>query len=215
MPALQLDDDAPVPDPDELKVPENAQHRQVVDVVALAATGLLGSHLRIFSDMNWYPPDDGNAVAPDIMVVPTAAIEATPKSYRQDQTGGPPPTVVVEIPSPTDSFVSFRAKAFRYRSLGTVTYVIVVGGSNDVVLRLGPDDPEPQPWTDRPIDELGGLRLGFADGELVVTTPHGLSATSDQELLEAEAQSRAATAEARAATLAERLRQLGVDPDEP
>ena len=58
MPALQLDDDAPVPDPDCLKVPENAHHRQVVDVVALAATGLLGSDVRVFRDMN-LPTEEG------------------------------------------------------------------------------------------------------------------------------------------------------------
>jgi Uma2 family endonuclease len=221
MPALQFDDDAPVFDPDCLKMPENAAHRRVVDVVALAATQLLGPAVRIFRDLNWYPTDGGNAVAPDIMVLAASAVEADPTSYRQDQSGGPPPLVVMEVPSPTDTFVQFRAKTFRYQELGTTVYLIVIGGSPEVVLRLGPEDSEPQAWTNRPVDELGGLRLGFDDGELVVTTPDGLRATSDGALLAqsmeraATAEDRATAAEERAQALARQLEALGVEPQTP
>ncbi|MFV0260596.1 MAG: alanine-zipper protein, partial [Acidimicrobiales bacterium] len=97
-------------------------------------------------------------------------------------------------------------------------------------------------WTDRPIPELGGLRIGFDQGAVTVTSPDGLRATSDEDLahqLESradeaesradeaesradeaesradEAESRADEAESRAELLAERLRELGVDPEDP
>jgi hypothetical protein len=234
MPALQFDHDQPVVDPDQLKMPETATHRRAVDLIGLAATGLLGSGDRMFRDMNWYPVDGGGPMAPDLMVLPAGAIEPNPTSYRQDRTDGPPPTVVVEVPSESDTFVSFRAKAFRYRALGTVAYLVVTASPHQAVLRLGPDHSEPQPWADRPIAELGDLRLGFHDGELVATTPAGIRASSDADLLAeadgrateadgrateaegraTEAERRASEAEGRAADLARRLEALGVGPDE-
>ncbi|MFV0258710.1 MAG: hypothetical protein ACK5PP_09715, partial [Acidimicrobiales bacterium] len=67
-------------------------------------------------------------------------------------------------------------------------------------------------WTDRPIPELGGLRIGFDQGAVTVTSPDGLRATGDEDLAH-QLESRADEAERRAERLAERLRELGVDPD--
>ena len=148
MPTLSFDDDHPLVDPDQLKMPEADGHRCAVDLIGLAAIRLLGPEFRVFRDMNWYPTGGGNPVAPDLMVLPADATEPRPTSYRQDQTDGPSPTVVVEVPSECDSFVSFREKAFRYQSLGTTVYLVVVEGACSV-LRLGADDTEPL-LVDRP-----------------------------------------------------------------
>ena len=204
MPAVQFDDDdQPVLDPDSLKMPETAVHRRTIDLIGLAVTNALGSGARVFRDMNWYPADGSAAIAPDLMVLAADAVEASPRSYRQDKTGGPAPIAVVEVPSASDSFVSFRAKAFRLQRLGTVVYLVVPEAPGQAVLRLGPGDREPQPWTDRPIGELGGIRLGFDGGELVAETPAGLRGTSDADLF-ARAEQRAADSEQRAAVLEER-----------
>lgn len=212
MPAVQFDDDPPVVDPDQLKMPEAAAHRGAVDLIGLAATRLLGPDTRVFRDLNWYPTDGGGPMAPDLMVLPAGAVEPSPTSYRQDQTGGPPPMVVVEVPSESDTFVSFRAKAFRYQGLGTVVYLVVVEGPRQTVLRLGPnDDGEPRPWVDQPIAELGGLRLGFDGGELVAITPAGVRAARDVDLL-TQAEDRATAAEERAEALLRQLQALGVEP---
>ncbi len=81
-------------------------------------------------------------------------------------------------------------------------------------------------WLDKPIPELGGLRLTFEDGEVAVVLPDQIVASSDHEILSAtkdrlvaaearvaEHERRAAEAERRAAELEQRLREAGIDPD--
>lgn len=218
MPAVVFDrDDHPPGLPDDLKMPERHVHRQAVDVIALAATRLLGPSVRVFRDMNWYPADGGNATAPDIMILDADAVEESPRSYRQ--LDGPAPLVVVEIPSDDDGFAAFRTKARRAQAHGSVVYIVVVDGPDPVVLRLGPDDLEFVPWTGRPVPELGNLILDFDDRQLVVELPNGLRAHSDADLvstLEAraeESEARAIEAKARAAELTRLLREHGIDPD--
>ena len=174
-----------------------------------------------------------NAIAPDLFVLPIDAMPVPegrttdwPKSYRQDKTGGPAPSVAVEIPSDTDTFASLRTKTSRCRRLGVTVYLVVIDSSPPEVLRLAADGHDDELWIDRPIPELGGLRIGFDDhGTLTVTAPDGLSITSEEDLADqlearaetaesrvAEAERRAAEAERRAEELAERLRELGGDP---
>ena len=197
MPALQFDDDQPVLDLDSLKVAETAAHRRTIDLVGLAATHLLGSQVQVFRDMNWYPTDGGGPVAPDLMVLPAGTTEPSPTSYRQDQTGGPPALVVVEVPSASDGFLTLWAKVRRLHGLGSVVYVVVVQPPGLDVLRIGPGDGESQSWVGRPIEELGGIRLSFEGSELVAETPSGLRGTSDGDLL-AQVQRSAVAAEGRA-----------------
>ena len=208
MPAVH-DDELPTVDPDELKMPESSTHRRVIDVIGLAASDALDPPYQIFRDMNWYPIDGKGPVAPDVMVLPDGAAGTAPRSYHQRSGDDPPATVVVEVPSTSDDVLSFRAKAFRYQSLGTVVYLVLTDPPRPAVLRLGLDDDEPVAWTNRPIDELGGIRISAAGEQLAVITPSGLRARSDQELL----QQTRAEADARLAELEERLRSLGVDPD--
>jgi Uma2 family endonuclease len=213
MPAVSFDDERFV-DPDDVKMPERPVHRQAVDLVALAATQLLGSESRVFRDMNWYPADGGGAVAPDVMVLPADAVEAWPRSYRQDRTGGPPARVAVEVPSDTDTFVSLRAKARRYQRLGTVTYVVTVDDGELDVLRLGIEDREFAPWAGQPIPELGGLRLDFDDGDLVATLPDGTTGRSDSDLVE-QVREAEETARRKIEALTAQLEALGVEPADP
>ncbi len=226
MPALQFDDDQPVLDPDTLKMPESAAHRQAIDLVGLAVTHTLGSQVQVFRDMNWYPTDGGGPVAPDLMVLPAEAIEPSPTSYRQDQTGGPPPLAVVEVPSASDTYVSFRTKALRLHQLGAVVYLVIVQSPGQAVLRLGPGDREPQPWVGQPMEELGGILLSFEVGHLVLETPGGLRGTSDADLLAnidsraveaerraVEAEGRVEVAEGRLAALVGQMEAHGITPE--
>ena len=204
MAALQFDDEAPLADPDTLKMPESSAHRRVIDLIGLAATTLVAADHRIFRDMNWYPGDGGGPIAPDVMVLASDAVDDEPKSYRQDQRGGPPPAAVVEVPSDSDSFASLLAKAQRYQSLDTVTYLVVVDTPTPVVLRLAPGDGEPHNWVDQPMPEFGGIRLVIDGGRLELITPGGVRAASDADLVRGEAAARAA-AEQRIAELERRL----------
>lgn len=203
-------DDHPLADPDLLKMPKSAPHSRTVDLLALATTHLLGTEVWVFRDLNWYPTDGGNAVAPDVMVLPRPALDAPPKSYRQDESGGPAPLAAVEVVSDTDSFAALRAKARRYQRLGAVAYVVILDDEHGV-LRLGPDDGELVSWIGAPLAELGGFRLEFVDGDLELTMPDGTTARTGSDLIAAAADK----AEREAQALRDQLRSLGVEPTNP
>lgn len=224
MPALVFDEDDPLFDPDELKMPESPAHRQTVDAIALAAVDLLGPDQRVFRDMNWYPDDGGSAVAPDIMVLPADALPLPPgpvvdwpRSYQQGP-DDPVPSVVVEVPSKADDVGSLFTKAHRCRRLGAVVYLVLITASPPEVYRFSPDQSGNELWVDRPIPELAGLSIGFDDGMMVVAMPDGLRISSDgamnAELRSRanQAEARSEQAEARSEALARKLRELGIDP---
>ncbi len=224
MPAVDLDDELPSY-PDELKMPENPLHRRVAETVAHAVHHEAGGRLDCFRDMNWYPPDGGNAIAPDVMVLPPAVVVPPAKSYRQPP-DGPTPAAVVEIPSETDSFASFRRKVQRLQALGPVVYIIVADPGTAAVLRLAPGEAEPSSWNGLPMPELGGITVTVDPGAAGVTfhTTDGLSFSSSEQLQDlfaagaaraAELEARTAELEARTAELEEKLRAMGLDPDAP
>lgn len=215
--ALTFDDDGIPVDPDVMKMPESAPHSRTIDLLVVAASHLLGPDVWVFSDLNWYPPDQDNPIAPDLMILPRAAVDQPSRSYRQDQTEGPVPLVVVEVVSDSDTFASMRAMTHRYQALGVVAYVVVLDGVQGL-LRFGPDDTDLVSWTGRPIPELGGFSVDFVDGVPQLTQPNGTTATTVAGLV-ATAEDRAATAEDRAdraeveiEALRARLRALGADP---
>lgn len=225
MPAVDLELGPPV-DPDELDMPESPEHDHAVYLIRYAAELYLPGGVELFSNMNWYPRDGGNAVAPDVMILPAGLLERGKKSYRPTE-HDPLPLVVVEVPSDSDSFGSFRLKVARYRRLGVLAYAVSVEGAPEV-LRSEPGDPVDHPWSDRPIPELGGIAVGVDDLGVYVRTPVGLVARTPTELTAlmlqsfraqaeaAEAQVRAAEARAEAneaavARLTARLRELGLD----
>lgn len=219
MPALDAFGEA-VPNPDELKVPESPHHRRVAEAIAAAVHYQLGAAVVCYRDMNWYPLDGGSAIAPDVMVLPPGTLATRAKSYRQPA-DGPTPSVVVEIPSDSDSFAAFRTKLRRLQHLGPVVYVIVAEEGSAAVLRLGAGETEPVAWNGRPMQELGGV-VATVDPHAAGITLHtsdGLSFDSAESLQSelvargAASSARAAASSARAAALEARLRSLGLDPD--
>jgi hypothetical protein len=201
---LDADDDL---DPDTVKVPENPEHRRIVDAIGIVASRCLLPHTMVYRDMNWYPPDNGTAVAPDIMTLPVGALPRAAKA------------------SPTDSFDGMRAKSVRCGALGVDVYIVstdpLVGGA----MRLAPGSTEFVNWTGKPIGPLGGLSIEMTEGHVAVRTPEGMLISTDTELLTMLAESRAAAetmaavaqaeaaeARSRALELEGKLRALGIDP---
>ena len=102
------------------------------------ATDWLVADAVVYCDMNWYPPDGGHAMAPDLMTLAAGVLDPEANSYRQDTASLSFPGVVVEVPSPSDSFDGLRAKSARYSSLGVDVYVVSLGSALDAALRLAP-----------------------------------------------------------------------------
>jgi hypothetical protein len=217
-----LDDDF---DPDTLKMPENPKHRRLIDAIGLVANHYVGAGTVVYRDMNWYPPDGGNAVAPDLMTLPAGALDADSNSYRQTNTNEPFPGVVVEVPSASDTFNGLSAKAARYIALGVDVYVVSTEPTLGAARRLVPGTTEFVAWTGKPIETLGGLTIEIVDGEVKVRTPDGHLFSEDSELYgrllaserKAQADATAALAEATAANakvaeLEAKLRALGIEP---
>ncbi len=210
MSAVDLDADD-LFDPDDLKVAENPHHRRVAEAFGLAMEHELKARVVCYRNMNWYPLDGGGPIAPNVMVLPPPPLPPEIKSYRQAP-GAPVPAAVVEIPSGSDAYDAFRAKTRRLQRLGAVVYVASVHPGSASVLRLGPDDLEPQPWNGRPMAEFGGITCTVSDdgSHLVLHTTDGYAFTSGDELLQQiEAERDALRAERDA--LAARLRELGTE----
>jgi hypothetical protein len=176
---LDVDDEV---DPDTLTVPENPEHRRIVDAIGVVAARHLQPDVIVYRDMNWYPRDSGNAIAPDLMTLPAGVLPKDAKSYRQSTEALPMPGVVVEVPSASDSYDGMRAKAARYNALGVDLYVIstdpVVGGATQY--RAG--SSEVTVWTGRPIASLGGLSIEMSEGRVAVRTPEGTLIATDVDL---------------------------------
>lgn len=201
-------------DPDTLKVPENPKHRAIVETIAVVARHYLGTDAVVYRDMNWYPPDGSNPMAPDVMTLPTGALGPEASSYRQVSDDRPFPGVVVEVPSPSDTFEGLRAKAARYNSFGIDVYIVSVEPFLAPVLRLAPGSSDFVSWSGRPIDSLGGLSIEVINGDTAVLAPDGRTFTTRSDVLGMviEADHRTARAEQRAAELEAKLRSLGVEP---
>jgi Putative restriction endonuclease len=197
-----VDDDDRCFDPDDLKMPESPEHRRVIDAIGIVASRLLGPDVVVYRDMNWYPTDGGNAVAPDLMVLPANAF--VERSYKQPA-DGPVPLVVVEVPSASDGYTDFLQKAARYQRLGVCCYSVITGSGVCSVLRSTPGEGTASTvWTGEPIAELGNLRIAVSDDRIVVVTPSGDVLVHDSDLVEAS--------ERRVSELEARLRAAGIAP---
>jgi Putative restriction endonuclease len=198
-------------DPDTQKMPENPKHRRLIDAIGMVANHYVGAGTVVYRDMNWYPPDGGNAVAPDLMTLPAGALDADSNSYRQTGTNEPFPGVVVEVPSASDTYTGLSAKAARYIALGVDVYVVSTEPTLGAARRLVPGTTEFVAWTGKPIEPLGGLSIEVVDGEVMVRTPDGHVFSEDSELYgmllsaERHAKAEAANAKAEAEDLMTRL----------
>ncbi len=172
----------------------------------------------VAADLLWYPVEGHPEIrsAPDVFVV-----FGRPKghrgSYRQWEEDNIAPQVVFEILSPGNRYRPLLEKFRFYERYGVEEYY-----------QYDPDFGILEGWLRRngtlePIENMDGwvsprlgVRFQVEDGALVVYRPDGEAfmpyVTLRQRMEEAE--QRAAEAEQKALRLAERLRALGVNPDE-
>jgi Uma2 family endonuclease len=193
----------------------------------------------VAGDLLWYPVEGDNVTraAPDAMVA-----FGRPKgyrgSYRQWEEGGVAPQVVFEVLSPGNRPAEMARKRDFYERFGVEEYYVYDpdGPRMEGWRRGAAGRFERVPRMDGFVSPRLGVRFDLSGPELRVLNPDGSRFLTFAELAEARrraeeslererrrsererrnreaAEKRAETAEQRAARLAERLRELGIDPD--
>ncbi len=183
----------------------------------------------IAGDLLWYPVRyTQKRMAPDVMV-----IFGRPKgrrgSYKQWEEDYIAPQVAFEILSPSNKdrrgLESLEDKFNFYEAYGIVEYYVydpddlVLWGWQRISNKFVPIEMKPE-W----VSPLLQVRFEWQDGqELVLYRPSGQRFLSSLELEQrassaeqraSSAEQRASSAEQRASRLADRLRALGIDPDD-
>jgi Uma2 family endonuclease len=172
----------------------------------------------VAGDLFWYPVkgDPTTVQAPDLMIV-----FGRPKghrgSYKQWDEGGVAPQVAIEIQSPGNAAKDLTEKHAFYSEYGVEEYYLYDPLSENLLawLRSGRDlvpvaNPNgfvsPLLGVTFEIPDEGSLRVIRPDGRRFLTYAEMIMAAEEQQRLAAEER-------ARAAKLAAKLRELGVDPD--
>jgi Uma2 family endonuclease len=172
----------------------------------------------VAGDLLWYPVEGSNTIrqAPDAMVV-FGRPKGDRGSYKQWEEGNIAPQVVFEVLSPGNRLGKMAKKLKFYDRYGVEEYYV-----------YDPDDVELIGWLRNGdkleiIDEMAGwvsprlaIRFELTPETLEIYRPDGKRFVSYVEIAQqAElAEQRAAQAEQQAAKLAERLREMGIDPNQ-
>lgn len=183
------------------------------------------SNVFIAGDLLWYPVEGKPKIvnAPDVLVV-LGRPKGKRGSYLQWKEDGIPPQVVFEILSPGNTKSEMERKLVFYERYGVEEYYI-----------YNPDNYQFQAWwrgdggldvveiADNLVSPRLGIRFEPSETELKIYRPDGVKFLSYVEInqqLEVERQ-RAEETEAkliaeqqRNQRLVERLRQMGINPDE-
>jgi Uma2 family endonuclease len=184
----------------------------------------------VAGDLLWYPVEGNNTIrqAPDIMVA-IGRPKGDRGSYQQWKEGGIVPQVVFEILSPGNRLAEMQRKLSFYDRYGVTEYYIYDPDRIDFAGWIRVDGKlesieEPQNW----VSPLLEIRFNLEPDTLQIYRPDSQPFLSfgDLDLRRQAAEERADnaeqradtaeqlanTAEQRAAILAAKLRELGIDP---
>ncbi|MDJ0510306.1 MAG: Uma2 family endonuclease [Crocosphaera sp.] len=165
----------------------------------------------VAGDLLWYPTENNNKKrqAPDIMVVFDRP-KGDRGSYQQWKEDNIAPQVVFEILSPGNTQAEMNRKLLFYEHNGVEEYYIYNPNKNDFsgLLRNG-ETLEVIEKIDNWISPRLGIRFQLAETELIIYYPDDQPFSSF-----IEEKQRAEDERKRADKLAEKLRELGVNPEE-
>jgi Uma2 family endonuclease len=209
------------PESDGQPMAENTKQYNWIEKIKGGCEALFLEHPDVFvaGDLFWYPVEGHPEIrfAPDTMVV-FGRTKGDRGSYKQWEEDRIAPQVVFEVLSPGNRPGEMLSKFLFYNRYGVEEYYIYDPDRSDLTIALRQQAGlEVVPFTGTFVSPRMGVRFELPEGatELVLYRPDGrrfLSFTeTEQERAAAEA--RAQTESERAARLAERLRELGVDPD--
>jgi len=221
-PKLNPDQPADItyPDSDGLPMADNTRQFRYIVMIQGGIAALFADDPDVFvaGDLLWYPVEGDNRTraAPDTMV----AFGRPPGdrgSYMQWREDNIAPQVVFEVLSPGNTSSEMSRKFGFYQQYGVEEYYIYDPdrGTLSGWLRQG-DRLEQIPQMEGWISPRLGIRFSLEGTELALYRPDGRRFETFLELsqrADAERQ-RAESERQRAERLAERLRALGVDPDD-
>jgi Uma2 family endonuclease len=229
------------PEDDGKPMSENTKQFRWITVIQYNLEWLFADNPNVFvaGDLLWYPVEGDNKTrqAPDVMVV-----FGRPKddrgSYQQWKENNIAPQVVFEILSPGNSLTEMNKKQMFYDRYGVEEYYLYDPQKNDLSGWLRSHDRleviEPiAHW----VSPRLGIRFSLTQEDLQIYRPNGEPFATylevSQRLQEAESRAeterqraeterqraeterqRAETERQRADRLAQRLRSLGIEPDE-
>ncbi|USR91569.1 Uma2 family endonuclease [Phormidium yuhuli AB48] len=171
----------------------------------------------VAGDLLWYPVEGDNRLrrAPDAMVV-FGRPKGDRGSYKQWEEDNIPPQVVFEILSPGNTVKEMAQKQRFYDKFGVEEYYIYDPDHNDLGgLQRGEQSLEVIEQISDWVSPRLGIRFDWTEEGLTLYRPDGSRFQTLQEI-KAErdvAQAERDAAQAKADRLAQRLRELGVNPD--
>ncbi len=190
----------------------------------LAALFHEAADVYVAGNLFWYPLQGESEIrqAPDVMVV-FGRPKRDRSSYKQWEEDNVPVQVVFEILSPGNDGKEMVDKALFYEEFGVEEYYLYDPERNQLSVWRRQGQAWRRVWKpDGWVSQRLGIRLDLSGPELIVYRPDGQRFRTFEEiqaeLTRQEQLARTAIQEAerqrqRAERLAERLRQLGVDPD--
>ncbi len=219
--SLQQERNIRYPESDGQPMAENTRQFRWIVMIKENLETLFQDQADVFvaGDLLWYPVEGHPKIcrAPDAMVV-FGRPKGDRGSYQQWEENGIVPQVVFEVRSPTNGFREMLDKLEFYDTYGVEEYYTYDPDPqrNDLTGFRRQDDRL------RPIEAINGwvsprlgIRFDTSGSELRIFRPDNAPFRSHQELeqIAARSEKRATQAEQRAAQLAARLRELGIDPD--
>ncbi|MCL6475661.1 MAG: Uma2 family endonuclease [Firmicutes bacterium] len=166
----------------------------------------------VAGDLFWYPVEGHPDIrmAPDVMIV-FGRPKGDRPSYKQWEEENIAPHVVFEVLSPSNSLLEMAKKLEFYDRYGVEEYYLYDPETGDFTGWIRGEDgrlrviDEIQGW----VSPRLGVRFETENGELRVIRPDGQRFMTYLELQQQAEQERQ-----RAAKLAQRLRELGIDPEQ-
>ena len=208
------------PDSDGKPMADNTKQFRWIVVIQQNLEWLFADNPNVFvaGDLLWYPTEGDNKTrtAPDVMVI-LGRPKGDRGSYRQWEEENIAPQIVFEILSPGNRRAEMNRKLLFYDRFGVEEYYLYDPDKNNLsgwLRREGFLDviETMEDWVSPQLQ----IKFDISGDELQIFRPDGqkfLSYVEISQKAEEESQ-RAKEAEARANRLAEKLRELGIDPEQ-
>ena len=206
------------PDSDGQPIASNTEQYRWIVTIQQNLDWLLENSF-VAGDLFWYPIEGRSdiSVAPDVMVALTRP-KGKRLSYKQWVEDNIPPQVVFEILSPSNTRREMDSKLLFFERHGVEEYYIYdterdeLSGFTRGELGLTPIEDIYSDW----VSPLLNIRFDMSGDELQLLRPDGTPFSTYREVLEKAtlAEQKVELAEQKALKLAEKLRELGVDPDQ-